>query len=480
MFLNLLSILFPVAVSFVATGLCFNSYYSENAIFTLVLYTISALLTLLVVLPAKMGYRPILSFSGTLLVVNCAYNFIVSVAVTLAAFIIVWFIPLKKAKKRILFTPDNALVTIRYKKPSKIKNALRHFSAAVFITSLLIFALTFTLSVTNIIWGIRAFPISLEEKVLLSNSAVPSGLVTCSVGYDTAAIYVDTFSDIETENGTTPSPAKAAGMKEGDVIVTINGQRAKTSDFITKGPTGEESLFEVVRLKEDGSTETVFLKITPVYSVPDDRYLIGILYYDSILPGLYQTLQTVSFFYPDNGYFAATAHSSETENASYYTNILKKAVVTGRDETGLTASVGETLGEIAISNRYGSFGYWKNQRGEALPIGKKSDVRLGRATLLSSFEGNEVKEYEAFVTGTYRIDNRDVICLVVDDERIQKAGGVTRGMSGSPIIQNGKIVGALSNTDSKGYCAYATFAYDMAHEIYLLKDSITDKKEMAQ
>ena len=330
------------------------------------------------------------------------------------------------------------------------------------------------------IWGIRAFPVSLEEKVLPGDCAVPSGLVTCSVGYDTAAIYVDTFSDIETENGTTPSPAKAAGMKEGDVIVTINGQRAKTSDFITKGPTGEESLFEVVRLKEDGSTETVFLKITPVYSVPDDRHLIGILYYDSILPGLYQTLQTVSFFYPDNGYFAATAHSSETENASYYTNVLKKAVVTGRDETGLTASVGETLGEIAVSNRYGSFGYWENQSGEALPIGKKSDVRLGRATLLSSFEQNEVKEYEAFVTGTYRIDNRDVICLVVNDDRIRKAGGVTRGMSGSPIIQNGKIIGALSNTDSEGYCSYATFAYDMAHEIYLSQNSITDKKEMAQ
>lgn len=53
-------------------------------------------------------------------------------------------------------------------------------------------------------------------------------------------------------------------------------------------------------------------------------------------------------------------------------------------------------------------------------------------------------------------------------------------MSGSPVIQNGKIIGALSNTDDKGYYSYATFAYDMAHEVYLAKDTIKAKKEMTQ
>ena len=123
---------------------------------------------------------------------------------------------------------------------------------------------------------------------------------------------------------------------------------------------------------------------------------------------------------------------------------------------------------------------WNGCDGEAMPIAKKSELRPGRATLLSGFTGGEIEEYSILITGTYRIDQRDVFCLVVTDKRLLDAGGITRGMSGTPVIQNGKIIGALSNACSDGKCAYATFASDMAHELYLARDILQQEKEAAE
>lgn len=480
LFIELFSIFAPVIASIALTGISFGAYYSEAPVFTALLCILSGIVTLLCVLPFKPPYRLFCIFAGTLALSNTLYNLAFSLVVPPVAVIIALFLYRPTAKKRILFTCDNVPVTLRYRPVNPVKGYFALSGTLFLALTVILFAFTLIFSTPCTLWNIRAFPINLSQKAPYEEYAVPSGEVTCTVFYDNAAIYVEDFTPIETEEGIIESPAKAAGMQKGDVILKINGQYAKSSDFIKNGAAPEAARFEVLRAGSDGAYEEAVLEITPVYSISDGKCMIGIYYYADFLPGTSQSVQTVSFSYPDTGYFAATAHSSEAVDTERYIRVLKSAKLSGRDETGLTALPGETIGEIFHDNRFGSFGIWEKARGEALPIAKKSELSLGRATLLSGYGGEGVEEYEVYVTGTYRIDRRDVICLIVTDERIKLSGGVTRGMSGSPLIQNGKIIGALSNTDADGYCAYATFACDMAQELYLLKDIFENGKEALQ
>lgn len=482
MFFNLLSFIIPVISAILITVFNFHPFYSEAELFLLLLCTAGAAIAAMTVAPIKPACRIWFSVTPALVLLCLAYNFIVTAFIIAITFIIALFIPSRRVKKRIIFTQDNTPVILACTRTGRIRSYLARISTITLFSSAVLFAASCIFATPTVIWNVRAFPINLTQKPIYADMAVPSGEVTCTIGYDGAAILVDSFTAIETESGTLPSPAESAGMKKGDVITKINNQPAKFSDFLTLGPDGTTAKIEAARLDEQGRVETVTFEVTPCYSAADDKYMIGILYYDAYMLGMYSTVQTMSFTYPEKGFFAATAHSSEMENDSeHYTHALKAAHVNGRDDTGLLATPGKDLGEIVFTNRFGSFGVWHEDNTKSLPIAKKSDLKLGRATVLSSFEGDGVKEYEAYVTGTYRIDSRDVICLIVTDERVIAEGGITRGMSGSPIIQNGKIIGALSNTDSKGYCSYATFAYDMAHEIYLAQNMLEESaKEVLQ
>ncbi len=478
MFLTFLSFIIPATISAAMTMASVNPFYAQAPLFTILLGIVSGLITFISVMPIKPHFRLFFSLTGLFMVASGMYNFFFCVIVFFLSFFIALLIPKHRAKRRLLFTPDNSFFVVTYRPVSRKRSYFIRVSTTLLITMPLLFVLSSVFSSQSILWNVRAFPIDLSEKAAYDAYAVPSGTVTCAVSYDDSAIFVDSFAPVETPTGSVPSPAEKAGMQKGDLIVKINGQRAKNSDFITKGPEADEVTFEILRLNESGAFDKLLLKITPVYSALDQKYMIGIYYYNSVIPGIYHTVQTVSFFYPDTGYFAATAHASEIPDEENYVQLLKTAENLGRDDMGLTATAGDIIGEILHSNRYGAFGVWDYTEGELLPIAKKSEVRLGKAKLISSFENGSIEEYDVYVTGTYRIDSRDVICLIVTDERIKAAGGITRGMSGSPVIQKGKIIGALSNTDSDGYCAYATFAGDMAEKLYLAEDILKNSKEV--
>lgn len=478
MVLSFLSFIIPMLSTVYLTYTQFYKFYQESPVFLVFLCALGLLTAIFVVAPVKPSGRLFL-FATPFLILYCLiYNFTATAILIAATVIPCFFIPRKYVKKRVLFTEENEAVFITYSLKKPLKSIAEKLSGVTFFTSLLLFVATCIFTTPVSVWRTNVFPIDLSEKEIPGEYVAPSGEVTCAVGYDEEAMMINSFIDIQTKDGILPSPAQSAGMKEGDVIVQINSQRAKMSDFLKKGADGSTVTVTVMRLEEDGTTKDYVFDVTPLYSIEEEKYMIGITYYDAYMIGIYSTVQTVSFTYPDTGYFAATAHASDMKLGEGYSNILRSAKVLGRDDSGLLASPGDVLGEIVEANRYGAFGIWEEDSTNLVPIAKKNEIRLGKATVLSDFEGDGVREYEAEVTGTYRIDSRDVICLTVTDPRITEAGGITRGMSGSPVIQNGKIIGALSNTDSKGYCSYATFAYDMAHEIYLVAENIPIESEV--
>lgn len=472
MIISFFGALIALFTSGAITFFYFSRFYSNSYITLFLLCMATVIMSLVFVLPQKPFSRMISIFTPFLTVFCFLYNFVFSVA-ALVGVVALTILFRPKDKKRILFTDESLPVFITYRSAFSLRKALCRTGGFVSLLFIPLFIVSVFSLPTHGLWGIKAFPVDITQKEMFSTHAVPSGSVTCAIGYDNAAILINSFASLNTNEGLVPSPAQEAGMLVGDVIKTIDGQRAKVSDFLVKGPKNKATEFVIARLAENGEIEEHVFNITPVYSIDDDKYMIGITYYEAYMIGTYSTVQTVSFTYPEEGFFAATAHSTEMENdTEHYTHVLKSATVTGRDDGGLTVAPGKAMGEILHMNRYGTFGVWDKAEGELLPIAQKTQIRPGRATLLSSFEGDRVKEYTVYVTGTYRIDERDVICLKVKDKAILENGGIIRGMSGSPIIQNGKIIGALSNANSTGDEAYATFACDMAHEMYKIKGEL--------
>lgn len=454
----------------------YEPYYTSSHKLLYVLCAVSGFLSILYTLGTafkkpKLSYA-IFLFAPFLTLYSITYNAIFSLFTFVVVFIVSLFLPKKRRYIKITFDADSSLVytTKKCKIPfcKRLNRTFLILSAAFSI----LFVLTCINTTPSKIWQVKLFPNDYSAKTIFAEDVYPSGKVTQTAWYDENAITVADFFDIETENGTVTSPCKIAGIQKGDIITAINSQSAYTSDFIKNQSGPFPVSCTVLRIHSDGKRETLTFDVMPVFGKEEQKYLLGISFYPSAMVS--SSIQTVSFIYPSNGYFAATAHSSEEvySQGEVKYGILLDAIPSGRDKDGLNIkSLNDIIGTVLHTNDYGSFGIMASNGQNPVPVSKKSDIRYGNATLLSNFEGSVVREYSVFVTGTYRINDRDVICFVVTDNRLKNAGGITKGMSGSPIIQNGKIIGALSNMDTGGMSAYATYAYDMAHELFLASES---------
>ncbi|MGM9551038.1 MAG: SpoIVB peptidase S55 domain-containing protein [Clostridia bacterium] len=470
------TVFFGLATAFFAY-LSYINYYTGAESLVFALSAIAFLLFLLLYLPykgkGKFFTKPFVSILTILVIIAFTYNCAVFLVLAVLCLILGRLFSRKKKYTHISFTDDLDIIPINYTYSVKIGEVIR--KSHLFLTPLtaLILVLTFSVTFPYTWWETKAFPVSLNEKDIISDTVLLSGNVTASVLYNETAMLIGGFFDIETEDGTKVSPCKEAGIEKGDVITHINDQEALSSDFITKGPTKAEIKLTVNRYDSDGNGQTLTFSITPVYSSEDDAYRIGINYY-AVPFQLASTIQTMTFSYPISGYFAATGHSAEMPTDDSVKSALLSATVTGHDSEGLTVEPGEIIGDCYVNNRYGTFGIVTEPEGEEIFIAKKWQVHPGKAKMISTFEGGEAKAYDVYITGTYRIDGKDIICLSATDERIKNFGGVMRGMSGTPIIQDGRLAGALCNVDSNGFHAYAIYAYDMAHELYLNQDILKE------
>ena len=131
----------------------------------------------------------------------------------------------------------------------------------------------------------------------------------------------------------------------------------------------------------------------------------------------------------------------------------------------LTGNVGRdlVLGSIAANTELGIYGKVEQGKesyftGKKVPIALQQDIQEGKATILSNIEGEEVKEYDVEIESVNRYsknESKGMVIRVTDEQLLSKTGGIVQGMSGSPILQNGKLVGAVTHVfvqdPTKGY-----------------------------
>ena len=267
---------------------------------------------------------------------------------------------------------------------------------------------------------------------------------------------------IKSENLTVTKSRGIPALKSGDTIISINGQRVHTVADITKilKNCGGESV--TIRALHAG--EEIGLEVRP--SLIDGEYKLGLTLRDGAAG-----IGTVTFIDPQTGMFGGLGHGiCDAENGEVVdmeSGEICEAVLGGihKGESGkpgeLCGILTDTnLGELTINSDCGVFGYVDTSKitlSDPLPIGNKSDITEGDATIISTLKNGKTTEYKIRIHDIDRSSSgsKSFKITVTDPTLIAVTGGIVKGMSGSPIIQNGKLVGAVThvliNDPTTGY-----------------------------
>lgn len=341
---------------------------------------------------------------------------------------------------------------------------------AVFLTAL-IFNLSHSYSFYNDLHTYQNISISTSAKRAdyVYVGGMPIGMTLFCKG-----VIIIGVTDITTENGNF-SPSKTAGLENGDILTEIAGQNIEGVVSLDHIINSQENFGKNLKLKYIRKNKERITEIIPALDAASGKYKLGLWIRDSAAG-----IGTLTFM-KDNkqGYnFGALGHpicDPDTltvvpvkSGDIYRCNVIgvKKSEKGAPGELkGVFLKEGKKLGEIKKNNKFGVFGSMQNKiinplYPKPIEICQRKAVKPGKAKIVTTI-GDEVKEYNIEIIKTnYQksSEEKSMVIRVVDDELLKKTGGIVQGMSGSPIIQNGKLVGAVThvfiNDPTKGFGVY--------------------------
>ena len=255
------------------------------------------------------------------------------------------------------------------------------------------------------------------------------------------------------EGGT---PARTCGLKTGDVIVECGGEAVTSTEqfqsLLQKNGTDATAL----EIKRQGSPLTL--------SVEPERNEQGICCIGAWIRDSMAGIGTVTFYDPQTGAFAALGHGITDVDTGKLMPLSRGSVMAASVKAvkrGASGSPGELRGDFDLTRdlgllyantECGIFGVLPQENrpeavGEAIPVARRTEVRTGKAVILANCRGNEVCAYEIEIEKLYggSAPTRNLLLRVTDPALIALTGGIVQGMSGSPIVQDGKLVGAVTH-----------------------------------
>ena len=242
--------------------------------------------------------------------------------------------------------------------------------------------------------------------------------------------------------------AREAGLRVGDCIVSVDGQRIASAAEL-RSRIGQEP----VCLGVDREGEHLEISMTPERA--EDTARLGLRVRDGITG-----VGTVTFYDPATGCFGALGHSVNDPNTGSPAPVAGGSVMAAQVTEAVRGTPGHPgelraqfsmdapVGEIECSDSAGIFGSMRPPRaGQALPLAPAAQVKAAPAQILANVEGEEVR---AFAVEILKIDpnngeGRNFLLHVCDEALIERTGGIVQGMSGSPIVQDGRFIGAVTH-----------------------------------
>ncbi len=318
----------------------------------------------------------------------------------------------------------------------------------------------------SLIFVLSAFTLgtsALQTKRGFSGDSVYLGGVPFGVKFTTEGVMVIGFSEID-EIPKNQSPAYLAGIRIKDVITKINGKSIASADELTQSVESSGGSQISLTYKRMGEEKTV--SMTPIFSENEKRYKTGIWVKDSGAG-----IGTVTYILPDTLEFGGLGHGICDSDNGELIKMSRGDVmnVTVYDiKKGVSGTPGELKGHFGSSKTgvlrantecgvFGSLVSIPEGCREKISVAGRDQIREGEAFIVCTLDGGAKAEYKIDISAVNRSANgpKCFMIKVKDQALIEKTGGIVQGMSGSPIIQDGKLIGAVThvmiNDSTVGY-----------------------------
>lgn len=320
------------------------------------------------------------------------------------------------------------------------------------------------------------FPVkNAKVNVTRRRYVVPGGNVF-GIRLYTRGVMVIRIDEVTTPSGNR-CPGRTAGLREGDMIISVGGVEITRNRELSSMFASSEGKTLELMIERNGEEKKI--EFTPVLS-DDSSYKGGLWIRDSTAG-----IGTVTWYDRSNGIFAGLGHAVCDVDTGEIMPLSGGDAVEAKVKgcyKGKTGSAGElcgifssgTIGNLYVNGYTGVYGIMNSydENKDVLPVALKQEVKTGSARIICTVDENGPCSYEAEITKVFTNtsdDQRNLTIKITDENLIRKTGGIVQGMSGSPIVQNGMLVGAVTHVfvddPTEGYGIFAENMIQTAHEV---------------
>lgn len=255
-------------------------------------------------------------------------------------------------------------------------------------------------------------------------------------------------------------------VQVGDIILSVNGEKIETDARLEEiAQSGDNLKLEILR--DDTNIE---VELNSTYNEKSQKYRLGLWVKDSSAG-----VGTVTFYEKNTNEFAALGHAI-TETSLNYVLPITTGGITKTEITGIKKGVAkipgelkgtitnDTIGQIYLNTENGIFGVVENENiysnNEVVELASKEEIEVGKAYIYVTLDDNVKNKYEIEIEKVYLNSegNKNIAIKITDETLLEKTGGIVQGMSGAPIVQNSKLVGAITHVflddPTRGYACF--------------------------
>ena len=320
------------------------------------------------------------------------------------------------------------------------------------------------------------FPVKKAKVTVTQRQYVVPGGNVFGIRLYTRGVMVIRIDEVTTPSGN-QSPGKSAGLKEGDMILSVNGNVVTRNKELSSLIAASEG--ETLQMVIERNGEEKKIDFTPVLSA-EGTYKGGLWIRDSTAG-----IGTVTWYNRSNGIFAGLGHAVCDVDTGEVMPLSGGDAVNAEIRgcyKGTAGSAGElcgifssgSIGNLYINSDTGIYGIMNSfdENSSALPVALRQEVKTGACRIICTVDGEGPQYYDAEITKVYANTSdsqRNLTIRITDERLIAKTGGIVQGMSGSPIVQNGMLAGAVTHVfvddPTEGYGIFAENMLETASQL---------------